>query len=229
MIRPRIAARPPRSARPPLPAPRPVPRAFPGATFVLLGGGPSLTQADVDAVRGRAIVVAVNDAYKLAPWADVLYACDAKWWRWHGGVPSFAGPKYALDRNARFPGVAVLRNTGTRGLELDPTGLRTGRNSGYQAINLAVHLGAKRIVLLGYDMQPTPSGKTHWFGDHPDRIPSPYRLMRQEFDSIAKPLRDAGVDVVNCSRRTALEAFPTGKLEDELPRMVLGEPCEACG
>ena len=191
-----------------------VPRRWPGRTVVCLGGGPSLTPADVDTVRGWAPVIAINDAYRVAPWADVLYACDDKWWAWHQGVATFAGAKYALDAKAtRWPGVQVLRNAGEKGLELDPTGLRTGRNSGYQAINLAVHVGAARIVLLGYDMSPAPDGRTHWFGDHPDKAPSPYALMRTAFDTLVAPLAAAQVEVLNCSRRTALTAFPCAPLD----------------
>ncbi len=203
-----------------------VPRTFPGATLACLGGGPSLTPADVDALRGRVPVIAINDAYKLAPWADVLYACDAKWWAWHQGVPSFAGPKYSIDGHAgRWPGVQVLKNTGTRGLELAPTGLRTGRNSGHQAINLAVHLGATRVLLLGYDMSPAKDGKQHWFGTHPDKQPSPYRLMLTEFKGLRAHLAAAGVTVVNCSRRTVLEEFERAPLERELA--LLPAPQEA--
>jgi len=33
-------------------------------------------------------------------------------------------------------------------------------------VNLAVQLGAARILLLGYDMRAV-DGKTHWFGEHP--------------------------------------------------------------
>lgn len=193
---------------------------WPGQTFVLLGGGPSLTPADVDAVRGRARVIAINDAWKLAPWADVLYACDDKWWTWQSGVPTFAGLKYALDPSAeQWPGVRVLQNTGPLGLELAPTGLRTGKNSGFQAINLAVHLGASRIVLLGYDMCPAPDGRGHWFGEHPDRNPSPYQAMREAFASLVEPLFSIGVGVVNCSRRTELTTFPCAALDDELERL----------
>src|SRR3990167_1952589 len=113
-----------------------VPHLWPGSTIVGMGGGPSLTPEDVDAVRDRAHVIAVNDAYRLAPWADVLYAADAKWWRWHQGVPTFPGLKYTVQPEAAvWPGVQVLQNTGERGVEIDPRGLRTGRNSGYQAMN----------------------------------------------------------------------------------------------
>jgi len=197
-----------------------VPRVFPGSTIVCLGGGPSLTPDDVEAVRGRCPVIAINDAYRLAPWADGLYAADSKWWTWHQGVPTFTGPKYSLDpKAAKWPGVQVLEDTGVEGLECRPSGLRTGRNSGYQAINLGVHLGAVRIVLLGYDMSPAPDGRSHWFGDHPDRNPSPYAHFLAAFTTIVAPLAAAGVSVVNCSRRTALTSVPCVPLTDELARL----------
>ena len=193
-----------------------VPRLLRGGTVVCLGGGPSLTAEDVAAVRSRAVVVAINDVYKLAPWAEVLYAADAKWWKWHHGAPSFPGMKFTLQPEAaRWPGVQVLQNTGERGLETAPTGLRTGRNSGYQAINLAVHLGATRVLLLGYDMGPDGT-KTHWFGDHPDKAPSPYAVFLERFGDLVVPLRQVGVEVINCSRRTALTTFPRLTLEEAL-------------
>jgi hypothetical protein len=114
--------------------------------------------------------------------------------------------------------VQVLQNTGTDGLELAPTGLRTGINSGYQALNLAVHLGADRILLLGYDMGPDGT-RDHWFGEHPDCQPSPYAQMREYFETLVAPLAELGISVINCSRRTALTAFPCVPLEQELARL----------
>jgi hypothetical protein len=172
-------------------------------------------------VRGRARVIAINSSYKLAPWADVLYAADAKWWDWEHGAPAFHGPKYSIAASdpVTWPDVQVLQNTGPLGLELEPTGLRTGFNSGYQAIGLAVHLGAARILLLGYDLSPAPDGRTHWHGDHPDRQPSPYGAMIEAFPSLVEPLAALNIEVVNCSRRTALGVFPRAPLEDEIARL----------
>jgi hypothetical protein len=200
-----------------------VPKRWPSSTIVCLGGGPSLTVADVEACRGRCPVIAINNAYQLAPWADVLYACDQKWWTWHSGVPSFKGPKYSVAASdpVTWPDVQVLQNTGPLGLELEPTGLRTGFNSGYQAINLAVHLGAARILLLGYDLSEGPGGRTHWHGDHPDRQPSPYWAMLSAFPSLVEPLAAIGVSVINCSRRTVLTTFPCASLESELARLTV--------
>jgi hypothetical protein len=196
----------------------PVVARWPGATVAIIGGGPSLLPIDVQQLHRRVPVIAVNDAYRLAPWADVLYAADEKWWGWHGGVPLFAGAKYSISPTpARWPDVHVLENTGPLGLERAPTGLRTGFNSGYQAINLAVHLGAARVLLLGFDLS-ADGRRTHWFGDHPDLTPSPYLEMRDAFATLIEPLAACGVEVVNCSRRTALTAFPCVPLAAALER-----------
>ena len=199
------------------------PRLWPGWDFACLGGGPSLTQGQVDSLRDRARVIAVNDAYRLAPWADVLYACDWRWWRKHDGVADFPGLKVTLS-NARghldaWPEIKVLENTGTDGLETAPTGLRTGRNGGYQAINLALHLGAARVLLLGYDMKAAGDGRTHWFGDHqdwPTKATIFENLFLPNFAGLAAPLRQAGVEVINCTPGSALTVFPALSLEAAL-------------
>lgn len=189
-----------------------VPRLWPDSTIAIFASGPSLTAADVDYCRSRARTIAIKDSVRLAPWADVLYACDGKWWRHYGMSLRFDGLRFSLDKGAAAV-ATVLKNTGETGLELDPSGLRTGKNSGYQAINVAVHLGAKRIVLLGYDMQPH-EGKDHWFGAHPWRTVPPYVLFKPLFETLVEPLRRLGVEVLNASRRTALTCFPCCALEE---------------
>lgn len=196
-----------------------VPKAWSGATVACLATGPSLVAEDVDYLRGKVRVIAINDAYRLAPWADALYATDAQWWRWHHGVPDFRGAKWSMNHtrwrgvDVTYPDVQLLRNTGPAGLEPDPTGLKNGRNSGYAAINLAVHYGATRIVLLGYDMQPH-GGKSHFFGEHPNRSQSPYAQFRRNFHTLIKPLEKRKISVINCTRETLLTAFPCAPLRD---------------
>lgn len=188
-----------------------VPRLFPGQTIVCLASGPSLTTADVQFVRGRAPVVAVSDTFKLAPFADVLYSCDAKWWNWHPQTVAFPGLKYTLDRRLNRSDVQRLETMGHEGLELNPTGVRTGRNSGYQAVNIAVHLGASRVLLLGYDMHGD-----HFFGSHPDKSRPPFQLCMKLWPTIVEPLQAAGVDVVNCTPGSALTIFPQMRIEEAL-------------
>src|SRR3990167_6401454 len=72
-----------------------------GKTAVLVGSGESLT---TERVRRIAIarakdfirVIAVNDAVYVCWFADIAYACDVKWWRYHGSLAGFRGEKYRL-------------------------------------------------------------------------------------------------------------------------------------
>lgn len=112
----------------------------------------------------------------------------------------------------------MLRNGGSDGLSEDPQALHTGCNSGYQAINLAVLAGAKRVPLIGYDCKVGDGGKMHWFGDHPVKTPaSVFQEMRKKFRTAIEPLHAAGVEVLNCTPGSALDAFARAELESVLP------------
>jgi len=193
-----------------------VPRLWPGQTVAILASGPSLVADDVARVIAAGLpIIAIKEAQRLAPAADVLYACDARWWRHFGpSLTGFAGLRYALEET---PYAQTLRNGGYTGLDLDPTALRTGKNSGYQAVNLAVHVGAAKIILLGFDMQPGKTGD-HFFGQHryPGSVPPAYRDFREMFATIVEPLRAADVEVLNATPGSALEAFPIVSLEEAL-------------
>lgn len=206
----------------------PLPRLCDSGTVFCLATGPSLTPEDVNAVRGHGTVIAVNDAHLLAPWADVLYSSDRYWWKYHACVPTFAGlratiefspGRYAKELAELSPEMYFLRNTGHQGVEADPTGIRTcGQNSGGAAVNVALHLGARRIVLLGYDCG-VPGGKRHFFGDHPPRIQQHVSLFptwRAAFEQMRAPFDALGVEVVNCSRSTAINAFRCAPLAEVL-------------
>lgn len=114
----------------------------------------------------------------------------------------------------------VLRWRAEEGIEDDPAYLATGRNGGYQAIGLARHLGAARIVLLGYDMGAGPAGEIHWHGPHPRGMNNPgemqFRRWRASFAALAPLLADRGIETINCSRRTALDCLPRARIEDVL-------------
>jgi hypothetical protein len=86
-------------------------------------------------------------------------------------------------------------------------------------VNLAMLLGAKRIVLLGYDMKAGARGKKHHHPDHAGRNPTgaaQFKGWVAAFATMAPDLAKAGVEILNCSRETALDMFPRAKLEDVL-------------
>lgn len=221
----------------------PLPRLADGGTVVCLASGPSLVAEDVEYVRGKAVVIAINDAIRLAPWADVVYSSDQIWWGNHyKAMRAFSGLKVRvnpsqhrvsvkpapkgvcpgcyrrlpLNKDCWCDGITTLRNAGERGLSLDPSAIVTGHNSGTSAINVAVHLGAQRIILLGYDMGPDDRGRRHFYDTAAVCISSPFYKFRQLTETMAEPLKAAGIAVYNCSRRTALDCFPLVNLREVL-------------
>lgn len=196
-----------------------VPRLWPGCTMVLLGDGPSLDLQDVNAVRVSGVrVLAMNTSFRLAPWADVLWSYHTRDLQQVSGVDprTFGGLIFSAEpAPAPWP---VLAMTGAEGLELDPTGVRHGNHSGYSAINVAVHLGAGRIILLGYDCSAAEDGRVNFArpADYAGRSAYRFEHWRKRYASLVGPLRTAGVEVLNASRRTAIDDFPRMPLWEAL-------------
>ena len=179
---------------------------------VVVASGPSLTQEDVEYCRGRAAVVVVNDNYKLAPWADVLYAADPEWWDHHRGASEFAGLRVTQDAGAaRRWRLHYIESRAESGFSLAPGVIHRGDNSGFQALNLAVLYGGRPIALLGFDMQKQ-GAKRHWFGDHAGELnkDSPYGLFQHAFNQTAQ--QHPTVEIVNATRETALDCWPRARL-----------------
>lgn len=181
---------------------------------ICIASGHSLTFKDVDYCRGKGKVYVVNDGYKIAPWADVLYAADTDWWDYHDGVTQFDGERWTCAKESSLKyGINHIDYKPQEKWSSSPDWIATGGNSGFQAVNLAEIHGATKIILLGYDMGFT--NKKHWFGEHPSRInrPSRYDEWIKRFND-AKPLIKA--EVINCTPNSNLKCFPMADLRDVL-------------
>lgn len=200
-----------------------------GATVLVMASGPSMSEADAQRVRAwrtgvtpylRRVIV-INTTFRLAPWADVLYACDAKWWDYHAAEVSalgFCGGLWSIQTEARARhGVQIIESKRGAGLGREPGVINQGTNSGYQAINFAWQCGAARIVLLGFDMHEV-GGRAHWHADHPGKIrrANPYAQWLLKFPQLASDLDEEGCEVVNCTPNSALRAFQQMPLDEAL-------------
>ena len=191
----------------------PLERDWDGETVVCIGSGPSLSRDDVEYLKGKARVIAISDNYKLADFADILYSCDFKWWNWHEGAPEFKGLRMSQDVKAcEKYGLHYIEGRAGSVFSTDQSYINHGANSGFQAINVAYLKGAKRIILIGYDMQFS-NNKRHWFGDHPDDIHSHYVPWLAVF---RKAAAQNLVEIINCTKQTALDAFPCAPLREIL-------------
>lgn len=168
--------------------------------WAILASGPSMSQACADALRGRCKVIAVSDTYKLAGWADVLVSADSAWWYHH--KPEFEGRRFSVANIEHIERVE---------------GIAGGINSGALAVAVARHLGAKRIVLLGFD-----GHGTHFFGEHTEPLknttPQRRSVHMLQHDEQAYACKAAGIEVWNCTPCTAIRSYPVAALEDVLCR-----------
>jgi hypothetical protein len=188
----------------------------------IIGGGESVNAADVELLRGRCRVAVVNNSYKLAPWADVLYAADDRWWDQHPDARKFAGLKVTPgEQPAKRYGLKLISLTDHREPHKDDMTIETpglisrGGNGGHQLTNLVIQFGCRKILWLGFDCKGD-----HWHGRHPIplRNPTPQRLdlWARTFDAQADRLRQMGVEIVNCSQRSAITAYPKMSVADAM-------------
>jgi len=187
-----------------------------GRTVFVLASGPSLTPADVARVRATGWPVLVtNTSFRLAPWADALFAQDRKW------IAHYRAEVAADFKGLVFSGQPVSgpQGAGLRVTNLRHLGIDTYRNSGAGAIALAIHAGAARVVCLGLDGQPAADGARHWHGAHPAGLGNAVSmpLWGERLAQCAAFAARRGVPVVNASRATALTCFPRLALEAVLP------------
>jgi hypothetical protein len=185
--------------------------------WIICASGPSMKP--LDPVPGWSCMV-VNNTWKLAPWADVLYAGDPNWWEAYGHeVKHWRGVKYTrhLRSAARYGCEYVRRIRKGEGLCTQPMVIHSGGNSGYQAVNLAYHLGARRIILLGFDMHRRNGG--HWFGEHQNMLSAPINHIKEWvrlFRPLARDLANMGVEVINATPGSDLDCFPKMSLAQAL-------------
>lgn len=178
-----------------------------GQAVVVIASGPSLTQEDCDLIEQSCfITIAVNSSWKMARFADVLYAGDLAWWKAYGHEVDIPAERWSCTRQATHHFRTKYHHT--YGGEF---------NSGQRAIQFAVERGAARVILLGFDGSVRHG--LHWHGPHdktgnPDEVK--VKKWRRQFALVAAQAKRAGCEVVNCSRYTELTCFPMESLENTL-------------
>ncbi len=113
-------------------------------TAVVIGSGPSLSRDQIVKIHDScAHVIAINDNYRLAPWADVLFASDIKWWLYHKDkIPSdmecwtIEGIGSHFKKRYNHPVLNEVQFT--RDYDIYDDKVHHGGNSGYIALQLVV-------------------------------------------------------------------------------------------
>jgi hypothetical protein len=142
---------------------------------------------------------------------------DRAWWEQYGehiagDFELWTSSKHAAD----LFGLNWIRSEPGGGISKLPGTIRQGGNSGFQAVGLALHFGAARVILLGFDMQMT-GGRTHWHGDHRGKLGNPVvHRMEVWLKRFAEMAAESRIPIVNATRETALTCFPRVELKAAL-------------
>jgi hypothetical protein len=189
-----------------------------GATVFILGGGPSLRGFDFGRLRGLR-TIAVNQAAAHVAEQDLLFFMDTNWWETNAElVDRWAGVPVTTSRNARRRGPKLRQVLTTPGPGFPPGLVRRGRSSGHTAIGLAIALGARLIVLLGFDMRGEGT-RSHFHDRYVNRDIAVYaREFIPAFSGWDRDAKALGVTVLNATPGSALEEFRKVDLADVMER-----------
>jgi len=187
-------------------------------TVFIIGGGPSLLKYLPDtSILDKKDIICTNNAYKLFPNAMITHFADRAWYEWHikpkhdilnkfyGSITTCALSQRGFWTNTNVECFAKGDPKG--GISKDIEKLN-GNNAGNQAINLAVHMRYKTIVLLGFDLDAS-SKKTHWHSEHerPTNVGNYDNGMIPGFEKIPQFERELGFKVYNINKESKLRCF----------------------
>lgn len=229
------------------------PNMWEGGEVWIIGGGPSMPiQFDVpeDIIKKVAIkelspsayspyltplhdqhVIGVNLAFLIGPWIDITFFGDSKFFkRFRNDLAAHRSIKISCNAKAisaafHKDGIKYLSKDGNHryGLTKNLKKVSWNENSGCAAISLAANLGAKRIILLGFDMKLNGDNKQHWHSYYgtanrkninPKGLPF-HRHMRS-IGNIAKDAHRRGIEIINANPDSAIDAFKKMNVKDLL-------------
>ena len=167
-------------------------------------------------------VIGVNVAFKLGDWVDILFFGDFKFFEgFRKEIAAFKGIKVSCHK--RFRGnefraenIKYYSRSREQGLSNSPDSILWHGNSGAAAINFAIHLGVKRIFLLGFDMDLSEEGFQHFHNEY--TLPGksgvkvtskdlPFKRQSTGFAAIASASRKLGVEIINVSPNSTINVF----------------------
>jgi len=198
-----------------------VPREWPGETVFIVGGGPSVREAELEDLRGRR-VIAINSSVYAVPWADFLYFGDWRWWNEpdnRAAVANFRGRVVTVSRMcSEDRKVLMCRADKPPGLARQHDSLMQKFTSLTAATNLAAHLigPGGTIVWLGADGKLAADGRSHHHPPHrwPHRAGC-YDKQHADLVTIVPSLRALKITAYNASPGTAWgDLLPVISLQD---------------
>jgi len=219
------------------------------ATAFIIGGGPSVLGADYclpwehrEALFTAGKVIGVNDGYKVDRRIPICFFGDGCWFEWNHqdlnhwpGIVITSADKFAKQKN-RVPYLKVIPRGKPNGIETKRSRIAFNRSSGPAAINLAYHLGATRIVLIGFDMRIV-DGQKNFHNHHKStakdqgtgyktnkKDPKALPRFLEPFNAIAHDAKTLKLEIINSTPDSALKHFLYMPLKEAIEKYVMVNP-----
>lgn len=151
-----------------------------GEVVAVLASGPGLTEKVVKMLMEHK-TIAVNEAIRLAPDADMLVALDGNWPKHYR---EFEGIKVTGVADDELDALYIGPRWET--VELAPGNIVDIHNSGLTAIRIAGEMGATKIILAGF------GGDGHFYDD----VKEEYIGLERGIEKVTAELQARGVEVV---------------------------------
>jgi len=226
-----------------------VPKIWEDGDVWILGGGPSVVkQFDIPEEVVKSViegtshpsvyssymaplhdkhVIGINVAYMIGSWIDMVFFGDIGFFLKHmNELAKFPGLKVSCHPQAdKYDWIKFVPRDKNhpRGISEHPARVSWNNNSGSAAISIAANAGAKRIILLGFDMKLDGQSKQHWhnlYGKRDRKPGKPVRLPFERhlrgFEEIAKDAKKRGIEIINCCPDSAITQFPKYTLRELL-------------
>lgn len=177
-------------------------------------------------------VIGVNVAYRIGNWMDMCFFGDKHFFVSHkNGLTGFnklivTCSKKVGERNLTWIKYLPIEKEHGRfrnGISRSPDRVCWNANSGAAAISLAAWTGAKRIILVGFDMTLDVSKREQHFHNeyreankalHARSLPFKEHLVC--WDAVKADADSMGIEILNVSLNSAIEAFPKVHIKEVL-------------
>ncbi len=191
-----------------------------GQACYIIGGGPSVLTQDLTLLQGQNVIV-INSSYQTFPAAQFLIFADTRWWCQHLRLKQlleFKGRIVCASTAASGERLSKIKRKSSPGLATERDSVMLKNTTLTGAINLAVHFGVAKIVLLGIDQKIAADGRQWHHAPHPWKSTANcWARQQMDMPRIAEDLKALNVPCVNASPGSALALWPIVNLEDHVP------------
>lgn len=197
-----------------------------GSPCFIIGGGESIKDQKIDLSRLQGhLTIAINKSFMTEAFdPTIIYSMDGRFWMWveKGTLGNDVLDKFLKSEALKVwlfnkdvplpPDIFRVANSGPR---VWGNSLREGiggTHSGFGALNLAIHLGASPVYLLGYDMKGKNGKQTWWHGKYPTiQAESVFLNYKKLIEAHAANCKGR---VVNLNPDSALKCFKFASFND---------------